>query len=105
MPAKFEVNLTREAQQDIEQIWSFISEDSPDDARRFIQQLEKQVSTLERFPERCPLISENELMGTRYRHLICSNYRTVFRISKRTVYALRVVHAARLLDPSALDKP
>jgi plasmid stabilization system protein ParE len=42
MPTKFEVSFTRKAEQDIEDIWSFIAEDSPDDATSFIQQLEKQ---------------------------------------------------------------
>ena len=34
---------------------------------------EAQIETLERFPERCPLIPENEILGTRYRHLLYGN--------------------------------
>lgn len=70
MPTKFQVSIAGKAEQDIEEIWNFIAKDSPDDATRFILRLEEQVASLERFPERCPLISENRLMSSRYRHLI-----------------------------------
>ena len=55
------------------------------------------------FPERCPLIPENEILGTRYRHLLYGNYRTVFRIERKTVYLIRVIHGARLLDGSMFE--
>ena len=103
MPTRYAVKLTRRAEQDIEEIWSFIAEDSLDQATKFISRLEKQVGSLERFPERCPLIAENELMHTRYRHLVFGNYRTIFRLSRQTVYILRVIHSARLLDVSVLE--
>jgi toxin ParE1/3/4 len=103
MPIRYAVSLTSTAEQDIEEIWTFIAEDSRDEATKFIGKLEKQVSSLERFPERCPLIAENELMHTRYRHLVFGKYRTIFRISRQTVYIVRVIHTARLLDVSALE--
>jgi hypothetical protein len=47
-----------------------------------------------------PLIPENEILGTRYRHLLYGSYRIVFRLAGRTVYVLRMTHGARLLlDP------
>ncbi len=103
MPAKFEVKITAKAEEDIEEIWDFIAEDSQDQASSFVLQLEQQIGKLERFPERCPLISENEFLHTRYRHLIYSKYRTIFRVSKRTVFVLRIIHSARILDLSMID--
>jgi plasmid stabilization system protein ParE len=103
MPTRFQVSLGRKAQQDIEEIWSFIAKDSSDDATRFIQRLDEQVTTLESFPERCPLISENKLMHSRYRHLIYGKYRTIFRIAKRTVFVVRVIHSARLLTTTFFE--
>jgi toxin ParE1/3/4 len=50
------------------------------------------------------LIPENEILGTRYRHMIYGDYRTVFRVAKRTVYVLRVIHGARLLDASMFEE-
>jgi len=104
MPARFKVRIARSAEMDIQAIWSFIAADSPANADRFILQMEKQLNTLEHFPERCPLILENERLGTRYRHLLYGDYRTLFRIARKTVYVLRVIHGARLLDDSFLEK-
>ena len=103
MPVKCHVRITRTAERDIEEAWSFIAQDNPEEAESFIRRLEEQIETLESFSERYPLIPENEMLGTRYRHLLCGNYRTVFRIAKKTVYVLRVVHGARLLDTSMFE--
>jgi len=103
VPAKFRVRITRTAERDIEEAWAFIAQDSPEEAEKFIRRLEEQIQTLERFPERCPLIPENEMLGTRYRHLIYGNYGNVFRIAGKIVYVLRVIHGARLLDTSMFE--
>lgn len=103
MPAKFHVRLTQSAEKDIEGIWTFISADSPAKAAQFVMQLERQIATLEQFPQRCPLIPENEILGTQYRHLVYGRYRTFFRISGKIVYVLRVIHGARLLDQAFLE--
>ena len=100
MPARFAVSFSGKAEEDLEEIWSFIAADNQDEATRFVLQLEKQIEKLERFPLRCPLIPENEMLGASYRHLIYGNYRTIFRISGRTVYIVRIIHSARLLSSS-----
>ena len=61
MPVKFRVRIARTAERDIEEIWGFIAADSPAEADKFIRRIENHIGTLERFPERCPLIAENEL--------------------------------------------
>jgi plasmid stabilization system protein ParE len=103
MPAKFRVEITPAAEKDVEEIWTYIAIDSPVKASEFVSQLECQAVTLEQFPQRCPMISENEILGTQYRHLLYGNYRTLFRISKKTVYVLRILHGARLLDSSIFE--
>lgn len=103
MSAKFRVSITHAAESDIDQAWSFIAQDSPEAADKFISQLEEQIETLEIFPSRCALIPENEILGTRYRHMVYGDYRTVFRVARRTVYVLRVIHGARLLDASMFE--
>jgi plasmid stabilization system protein ParE len=88
----------------VDEAWKFISQDNVEQATTFLTQLERQISTLETFPERCPLIRENKLLGTQYRHLVFGDYRTIFRIAGRVVYVLRIVHSARLLDALHIDK-
>lgn len=103
MPTKFRVSVSRAAERDLDDVWRFISQDSREAAVSFVLELEKRVSTLETFPARCPLIPENDLIGTQYRHLIYGDYRMIFRIESKVVYVVRIIHSARLLDATALE--
>ncbi len=86
------------------EIWEYIAQDQPDAATAFVLRLEEQIRTLERFPERAPLVPENELLGTAYRHLLYGNYRTIFKIVGARVIILRLLHGARLLDTGILEE-
>ena len=103
MPKKYRVDITATAEADTAALWDYIAQDNPDAATAFILRLEEQISSLERYIERCPLIPENELLGTAYRHLLFGNYRTIFKIVGARVIILRVVHGARLLDTGMLE--
>ena len=104
MAAKYQVDITRTAEGDIEEIWNHIGADSIGNATRFVIQLEEKISTLQRSPHRCPAIPENRLLGTEYRHLLLGDYRVIFRVAASTVLVLRVVHGNRLLDTSFFDE-
>ncbi len=104
MPRKFRVEITEAAEADVAEIWEFIAQDKPEAAAAFVQRLEEQIGTLERFPERCPLAPENELLGAAYRHLLYGNYRTIFKIVGSRVIILRVLHGARLMDTGILEE-
>ena len=103
MPKKFRVEITEAAEADIAEIWEYIAQDKPDAATAFILRLEEQIGTLEHFPERCPFVPENELLGTAYRHLLYGNYRTIFKVVESRVIIMRVLHGAQLLDTEMLD--
>jgi len=94
----FRVELTPLAEGDIAAVWEYIAQDSPGNAASFILALEEQIASLEQFPERCPRIPENEILGTTYRHLIYGAYRTIYRIAGDRVVILRIVHGTRLLE-------
>ena len=98
MSTRYSVEIAPAAERDVEEIWYYIAADSQENATAFFLQLEEQVGTLEQFPERCPLIPENEQLGTSYRHLLYGAYRTIFRIVGTTVIILRIIHGSRLLD-------
>lgn len=100
MPAKFIVEITPSAEADIAETWDYIAQDSPTNAEAFVLALEEQIASLEKFPERCSRIPENEILGTSYRHLIHGSYRTIFRIAGSKVIILRVIHGARLMNMS-----
>jgi plasmid stabilization system protein ParE len=104
VPKKFKVEITETAEADVAEIWEYIAQDKPHAATAFVQRLEEQIATLERSPERCPLVPENELLGAAYRHLLYGNYRTLFKIVSSRVIILRVLHGARLLDTGLLEE-
>jgi len=95
---KYQVNISQQAQNDLEHIFYYIADDSIKNATNFILQLEKKVYSLEIFPDRHPLIPENEFFGTDYRHLIYKKYRIIYRIVKKSVFILRIFHGAKLLN-------
>jgi toxin ParE1/3/4 len=103
VPKKFRVDITKIAEADVAEIWEYIAQVKPEVTTAFILRLEEEVGTLERFPERCPLVPENELLGADYRHLLHGNYRTLFKIVGSRVIVLRVLHGARLLDTGMLE--
>ena len=98
MAKKYQVNLTQQAQNDVEQIFYYIADDSINNAANFVLQLEKKVYSLENFPDRNPFIPENEFFGTDYRHLIYKKYRIVYRIVEKSVFILRIFHGAKLIN-------
>lgn len=92
------VNLTWQAQQDLEQIFSYIAANNPDNAAKFLGELERKIFSLASFPERAPLIPENHFLGTGYRHLLHERYRVIYRRDEEVVFVLRVIHGAKLLE-------
>lgn len=98
MIKKYQVRVTQQAQDDLEQIYYYIADDSVNNATNFLLQLEEKIYSLEAFPDRNPLIPENEFFGTNYRHLLYRKYRIVYRIVGKSVYILRIFHGAKLLN-------
>jgi plasmid stabilization system protein ParE len=79
-------------------IFEYIPQDNPEAVGRWIEEIERQINSLENFPLRCPVIPEARELGQEYRHLIYGNYRTIFRVQGSKVIIMRVIHSARLLD-------
>ncbi|MBU0680390.1 MAG: type II toxin-antitoxin system RelE/ParE family toxin [Proteobacteria bacterium] len=98
MPKKFKIHLTRNAQNDLEHIFFYIASDNLNNAKKFILELEEKIYSLDTSPKRCAYIPENIFFGTNYRHLIHKNYRAICKINNNSVYILRVVHGAKLLE-------
>ena len=100
MPVKDDVEITPAAERDVEEIWTYIADDSPENATAFILRLEEQIEALEQFPMRCPLIPENDILGTMYRQLIYGAYRTTNTYHREDGFHSAIVHGSRSLAPS-----
>lgn len=101
---KYSVEITEIAELDIKEIFEFISVDNKTAAIKWVEEIERQIDSLEKFPLRCPLIPEVQELGEKYRHLIYGNYRTIFRIEESKAIIMRVIHSARLLDMKVFEK-
>ena len=59
MAKKYKVNISLTAQNDIEHIFFYIAEDSINNAKNFLLELEERIYSLDTFPERFAYIPEN----------------------------------------------
>jgi plasmid stabilization system protein ParE len=94
----YRVYITTSAEKDILDIWNYIYDDSKRRAKTFIDQIETEIDKLKKYPQRCPVIKESDLLGIEYRHLVLGNYRIIFKIDAEKIYILRIIHGSRLLN-------
>jgi len=103
---KYYVEITKIAESDIQEIFEYIARDSGSAAIGWVEEIERQIDSLEKFPLRCPIIPEAQELGSgdKYRHILYGNYRTIFTIDAFRVMIMRVFHGARLLDIRPFEK-
>lgn len=98
MAKKYKVNISKNAQNDLEHIFFYISADSINNAKKFVLELEEKIYSLDCFPERFSYIPENIYFGTNYRHIVHKKYRAIYKIQNNSIFILRVIHGSKLLD-------
>lgn len=91
------VQLTAEAERDIEAIGDFIAADSPRHARRFLATLREKCSDLGHFPHRFPLVPRYEHLGVRRR--VHGDHLIFYRVEPDTVIILHILHGAMDYEP------
>ena len=97
MAKKYKVNISQNAQNDLEHIFYYIAADSINNAKKFILELEEKIYSLDTYPERFAYIPENIYFGANYRHINHKKYRAIYKIESNSVYILRVIHGSKLL--------
>ena len=96
-PTRYEVLLTRGAEQDLESIHDYIAEhDSLARANHVLDQLEKVVESLSRFPERGSYPKELAALGIKdYRQTAFKPYRVIYRVLGAPVIIYLIVDGRR----------
>lgn len=105
MARRHHVRTTRASEADIVEARDHIASDSPRAALTWVEEISRAIESLDRFPHRGAVIPEAEDLGRELRHLILGQYRLIYRIEGSTVWVLRVIHGARLLDMRFLGDP
>jgi toxin ParE1/3/4 len=87
------VELTAEAERDLEAIGDYIARDNPARALSFIQELRGKCLALADMPERFPLVPRYEALGGRRRGH--GNYLIFYRVDPNAVVIVHVLHGAQ----------
>jgi toxin ParE1/3/4 len=101
---RYRVEITRVAETDLRDIHRNIVADNKVAADQWLNSIEQQIDSLEKFPLRCPIIPEAQELGGEYRQMIHGNYRTIFKVDGVRVIIMRVIHGARLLSLKIFEK-
>jgi toxin ParE1/3/4 len=101
----FRVQWAEAAVRDLEELMSYIAADSPLNAERILDKLEKRAQTLGSTPVRGRVVPELAHFGIRnWRELIVKPYRIIYRIDEDTVNVLAVLDGRRDLQDLLLER-
>ncbi len=101
MTAIYEVVLTEDAQQDLQELYDYIAEiDAPAKADYVLDRIEQLVTSLANMPERGAWTKELLALGIReYREIYFKPYRVIYRVirsdKRRMVYVYLIVDGRR----------
>jgi plasmid stabilization system protein ParE len=88
---KIQVIWTDESLSDLEVIYDFITERSPESAKKVIQSILSRTHQLEIFPQ-SGSPQKTELMANReYRYLVEGNYKIIYSLDDKVLYVEAVV--------------
>lgn len=87
------VELTREAERDLERIGDYIARDNPARAVTFLRELRDKCLGLAEMPERFPLVPRYEAVGVRRR--VHGRYLIFYRVEADRVAVVHVLHGAQ----------
>jgi toxin ParE1/3/4 len=97
---KYRVDISDAAKADIRAIRELIAADNPQAADRWAAEVEHLMTRLETLPYSFEVIPEAADLGIKYRHKLFGSYRIIYRVEESRVAIVRLIHGARLLDPS-----
>ncbi|MHB8898984.1 MAG: type II toxin-antitoxin system RelE/ParE family toxin [Thermoguttaceae bacterium] len=98
MAAPYKVVLTDRASRDLDQVYQWIVDQSPEAAVRWYHGFIDALSSLSEFPERCQLAPESPRLPGEVRQLLYGkrhSYRALFTIIGDRVVVQHIRHAAR----------
>ena len=101
----FRVQWAEAAVRDLEELSGYIASDSPLNAERLLDKLERRARTLESAPARGRVVPELANFGIRnWRELVAKPYRIIYRIEEDTVTVLAVLDGRRDLEDLLLER-
>lgn len=102
---KYRVRWAQVAARDLEEIISYIVQDSLARAQKILARLKARAASLETFPMRgrlVPELSQSDLRS--WRELVIKPYRLNYRVESSTVYVLALLDSRRNLEDILLER-
>lgn len=100
MPAdKYQIRLLRIAEEDFNEIISFIADDNPNAANSIANKIEKNIELLSENPKLGRIPRDEDIKNLGYRYIIVQNYIVFYNIEERTILIHRILHGARNYRP------
>jgi len=102
---EYSVNLTKGAETDLEEIVSYIANDSVENALRIFDRLQNKVNSLNKMPERGRYVPELLDKNIRdYKELIENPWRIIYKIDECKVDVLTIIDGRRNLQDILMEK-
>ena len=98
------VDITDTAKRDLASTYDIIARDKPKAGVKWLRKIDQHIRSLKRLPLRYEQIPEAEEIGSPYRHILHVQYRIIYKVEEKLVTIVRVIHAARLLNPRFFDE-
>ena len=91
---KYTVEMTPTAQNELHEAFTYIHDQPPLNAIRWLKGINKAIGSLEDFPTRCGTAPESEHLGEMLRHCIFKSHRIIFFVDEpaQTVRILYIRH-------------
>jgi len=93
--SRYRVQYLPLAERDLIDIVDYISRDTPEAARGFVEGVDRAVARLALHPRSAPQPQDQRLRRLGYRMLVIDNYLVFYVIIGRTVQIRRVIHGTR----------
>lgn len=94
MADSYTVKLMSRALRDLDGIYKYIAETllEPGTALKLVEEIEREILSLEHFPNRCPTRKTGVYANKGYRQLLVKNYTAIFRVdeAEKTVIVVTV---------------
>ena len=106
MEKKYSVQITAEAQSDMEDIYRYIAEvlQSPENARGQYRRIADEILSLDMFPERCRVVDFEPEHSAGLRRMLVDNYSVFYVCRENHVIVTDVLYSASDLEQRLKEK-
>jgi len=91
----YKITFLDKSKDDLDEIYFYISEDSPDRAEKMVNTILERVEQLEKFPHSGVTVADKVEVKGDYRMIVVNPYLVFYRVIKDDIFIYRVLHGKR----------